>query len=774
MYIGAGQKLTSFTEFDARDLFANGELGFWYDLSTNNVTNTNQWFARNLADNSQSLTTSVTSASATLTPNSALAPDNTTTASRVTSTATNCRWGKSLSLTLNATYTVSIYIKRVSGTGPILATWLNVSAYPVQLDVTSSWKRFVFTGQATISASSDRIRLSIPTVGDSIDIWGLQIELAPEVSPYQRIRGSGGGAYSSAPAGSFRMFSELTTLAPVSTSNSSGIVGYLMDSSRINQRGPELVSNGTFNTDLSGWTAGASITAVWNNGQAQITGGGNLTNSARWFYVNSAINYNYRAFEVSFDATWVSGSGNLYVGSGPNNYSSGAAQIISNIDNGPTPQRWTFWLAQPPTAVTTPLCFGADTGTVWLLDNVTCKEIPGAHAYATATTTSPTLRNKSNLVQVGSNAPSAWTLTNLTQTTPQTRMPVETVYSNNVVNINRLQETTAAGEHGAALAATTVIGQPYFWSAYLKADTTTWAALRVQNGTNQTAWINLATGQLGTVQAGVTATIVPVVDAFATGWYRVTLSGNATATNNGIEILLSTGDGVTSYTGATTNGLWAAGVQVIAQNVVPSNKLQVSSGATYATPWGTQHLLFDGVDDFLQTLPLDLTSSQKLDLFVGVQKYNDTAQQMIIEASAAAGTANVGSWYLSGTNAALATCYEVLLNKGATGNDTSVLTSYPGPRNNYAAIQLDASKSAASTSIVPRINEATPTRSDTSTAVTTQFLGNYSLFIGRRNGSTLPFAGVIYFLAGRAATSTTTERTRMEQVMRAAGTLGVV
>lgn len=78
--------------------------------------------------------------------------------------------------------------------------------------------------------------------------------------------------------------------------------------------GPELVTNGTFDNDLTGWTTGSNVTSVYYSGAAQLTLGGALTSTgANWF--SQSVFETGKLYFVTFDATYVSG-GSLQAGYG--------------------------------------------------------------------------------------------------------------------------------------------------------------------------------------------------------------------------------------------------------------------------------------------------------------------------------------------------------------------------------------------------------------------------------------------------------------------------
>ena len=105
-------------------------------------------------------------------------------------------------------------------------------------------------------------------------------------------------------------------------------------------------------------------------------------------------------------------------------------------------------------------------------------------------------------------------------------------------------------------------GENYTWSIYAKAAERSWLLLQTQDkaGTISNAWFNLATGQLGNRSAGISSAIS---DAGG-GWYRCSMMDNASsgAFTTQFRAAISTGNGVSNYTGVIGNGLYLWGAMV--------------------------------------------------------------------------------------------------------------------------------------------------------------------------------------------------------------------
>jgi hypothetical protein len=136
----------------------------------------------------------------------------------------------------------------------------------------------------------------------------------------------------------------------------------------------ERVTNGTFDSDLTGWIIGSSAAAVWDSGEAEVSVSGSLTASANnWFSQESAFIFG-KLFEVSFDATYISGP-DLGAGYGFNQFTT-----ITAAENGGVKKNYKVAVAIVSTTGLSDvnrLTFGRSgaAGTaVWKVDNVKVRQ----------------------------------------------------------------------------------------------------------------------------------------------------------------------------------------------------------------------------------------------------------------------------------------------------------------------------------------------------------------------------------------------------------------
>lgn len=177
---------------------------------------------------------------------------------------------------------------------------------------------------------------------------------------------------------------------------------------------------------------------------------------------------------------------------------------------------------------------------------------------------------------------------------------------------------------------------------------------------------------------------------------------------------------------------------------------------------GNYFLLCDGVDDGMVTNFIDFTATDKMTVVAGVRKLSDVGTQVLAEFSWAASSSNLGSFGVFAPRNAGTAQYGFRL-QGSAGSDTDV-SSFASPITNVLSCAFDIAGATITDETIPRINGASPTRTNTGQAGTGNF-GNYPLFLFRRGGTTLPFTGRFYGLIVRGAQSTAQQIAQAESWM---------
>lgn len=109
--------------------------------------------------------------SATVTANTDISPNGTLTADRLTAGATSSQVQNTATVVSGGIYTVSIWIKRITGTGQVYLRSIENVNTPIT--ITNDWVRYSLTTTAT--SSIGRIGVALQTSGDVVAIWGAQL-----------------------------------------------------------------------------------------------------------------------------------------------------------------------------------------------------------------------------------------------------------------------------------------------------------------------------------------------------------------------------------------------------------------------------------------------------------------------------------------------------------------------------------------------------------------------------------------------------------------------
>jgi hypothetical protein len=119
-----------------------------------------------------------------------------------------------------------------------------------------------------------------------------------------------------------------------------------------------------------------------------------------------------------------------------------------------------------------------------------------------------------------------------------------------------VEDTTASNTHLIDQNLTPAVGT-YAWSVYAKAGERSFVRLGFTTASANGAYFNLANGTVGTVGAGVTASITAV----GNGWYRCVAVRTTAATSEVPSIGLASADNTNAYTGDGYSGIYIWGAQ---------------------------------------------------------------------------------------------------------------------------------------------------------------------------------------------------------------------
>ena len=176
---------------------------------------------------------------------------------------------------------------------------------------------------------------------------------------------------------------------------------------------------------------------------------------------------------------------------------------------------------------------------------------------------------------------------------------------------------------------------------------------------------------------------------------------------------------------------------------------------------GAYYLAFDGADDCLQTNNIDLTATDKVSLFAGVQVAAD-ATAILLEFSSDANI-HARSFFLTApeSNNLLGRGYysisygltyinllQTAYSLQGTYPDNAVLTTTHDISGSLSTIRRNGVKGVDGTADKGTGN-----------------FGNYPLYIGRRGGTSLPFNGHLYSLIGIGRLTTDSETIALEKAI---------
>lgn len=177
--------------------------------------------------------------------------------------------------------------------------------------------------------------------------------------------------------------------------------------------------------------------------------------------------------------------------------------------------------------------------------------------YYDGVTTSKAEENLFTYSQEFDNA--AWTKIRASITANTVTAPDGTITADTLT-----EDTSSSGKY--VRQSPTVAAGAYTTSVYAKANTRSWMAIRIYDGSaDKYAYFDLSTGALGTVDAGVTATITSV----GSGWYRCTHTYTLTAGSREFQFMISDGNNTAnSYTGNGTSSIYLWGGQLEQRSAV--------------------------------------------------------------------------------------------------------------------------------------------------------------------------------------------------------------
>jgi hypothetical protein len=288
-------------EFDATTLAAKGLL---IESAATNLLNFSETFATTGGTNNNWADTNLTRTSTNNT-----SPRNDATALQITASAANGTIISSAAIGTSAARTLSVWLRRVTGTGNIQYTLDNGSTYTTQA-ITAVWVRYTFA----VTTAAQRVGFRIVTSADAIEIWGVQIEA-----------GTGSSSYIPTVASQVTKASDECYMADISSFNYSNTNGTIATQFVYTKQSTSYIEQIGFMTatdqpTLESFANGLSFFTSARGASLSIGGANEVS---RTFTLNTATKYSYSVdtttdpilrvnLNSSASSVNKSGTGNLY------------------------------------------------------------------------------------------------------------------------------------------------------------------------------------------------------------------------------------------------------------------------------------------------------------------------------------------------------------------------------------------------------------------------------------------------------------------------------
>jgi len=379
---------------------------------------------------------------------------------------------------------------------------------------------------------------------------------------------------------SFNDYTGTTPIAvPGSVADSANPVGLALDirAGAPTTLGPELVTNGDFSDGTTGWTPGYMTPAISvSGGQMSV-----VYDGGAYGRVTAPITCVVgRMYQVSMSL--VSSTGPVRRSVTEN--SAGVAEVV--FSDSTTPGVWTAIFTATQTTLWACVGLqGASSGQEGVFANISIREIPGNHMLQSTSAARPLESARVNLLTYTEDFSAGWAkfgCTTSAQTPPQG-------YSSAIKYIK-----DSGGGFSSVYRYYNVTG-PFVFSAISKRAEWQYLGLYLQNP-DRFGYFDLLNGVVGTVSAGLTATIEDLGD----GWYRCAVAHTANGTNTP-SIFATPTDNVYSPTGDGVAGIYVTAAQYNSGGVSAPYQPIPTDGSTYPSTGITPFQLYDGVDDGMAT-----------------------------------------------------------------------------------------------------------------------------------------------------------------------------
>ena len=525
-------------------------------------------------------------------------------------------------------------------------------------------------------------------------------------------------------------------------------VGLMLDKSQGLVLGPELITNGTFDTNINGWTQQTGSIS-WTANGIRVTDVAGTDGEAR----QTLTLVVGRSYKITYTINSID-PGNLVI-----------VRILDGVNfDALHSTTGTFSGIFTATAANNRIgLVSSSTNASAVFDDISIKLLPGNHAFQSNSGQRPTLgRNPTtgrlNLLTFTEQFDNAaWTKNSVTISANSAVAPDGTTTADKII----WTATTAVHfTNQGNLPASTTNAKV---SVYCKAAELTRIAVGSLYGR---AIVDLTTGlQVGedlTSPGNQSASLISATPV-GNGWWRIAVAITNISLALGvfatIRLVSNTASGTLinqSYTGDGTSGVLIWGAQLETGSTATAYQRVVSSfDVTQAGVPDLYYVNFDGTDDGMLTNTIT-PGIDKAQVFSGVRKFSDVAGLIAGLGPSANTTAGSFEVLSTGWNT-FASRYGAAINiTGLSRSDTN--PNFAPPRTDVLAWQFDGAGATTADELKLRVNAISQSLTN---ADPVQGAGNflaYPLYLGRRGGTTIPFNGNIYSMIVRFGANLTADQ----------------
>ena len=383
-------------------------------------------------------------------------------------------------------------------------------------------------------------------------------------------------------------------------------VGLVLDAAN-SQLGSELVSNGTFDANITGWTAQFTSTASWDAGTLKsISSGTNAGEVSTPITCVVGKTYKVTGRIIYWNASAFIGASSLAYG-----FAAGGTGYKTVTGD------YSFYFVANATTMYVVCGLGSGTLNVYSnFDNISVKEVTGIHATQATTANKPFLRKGAvNLLTYSEQFDNAaWIKIGTTVSQNAITAPDGTNTADKIIEV--------AGSSSPRVANTTVVSLvPYTISLYAKAAERTQIRIVADGSAGKSAYFDLSNGVVVSAGASATASIALAIN----GFYRCVLTYTPSATGTGFYIATAEA-GNTIGSGDNTKGVYLWGAQL--ETGSTASAYAPTTTAAASSPTGNYHWVHDSTDLLTATYPAGYESATIVNALAAGQQ-TLTAQNIV-------------------------------------------------------------------------------------------------------------------------------------------------